>query len=197
VAFESIVQGGGVLTQDFGRTAYAVSCGCEWTCPGYPGGSFHAGIDVSRGGSNILLLAAGYGQVVRIGRLTSGCGGLGPYAPCVRSGGVDIWYGHAAKCLIGAGTFVVPGQPIAIMGSIGCSTGTHVHFEVVPANWDPNGCGALNPWAYVTSWPGVRPGQPPAPPPAAAPPPSSVGPLMIAIGGAALLYAASRTAPRP
>lgn len=186
MAFESIVQGGGILTQDFGRTAYAASCGCEWTCPGYPGGSFHAGIDIARNG-NVVLLAAGSGQVVRIGRPTAGCGGLGPYAPCVRSGGVDIWYGHAKQCLVGAGTFVKAGQPIAIMGSIGCSTGQHVHFEVVPATWDPNACGALNPWAYISSWPG----SPPSPPKAA------VQPWMVLAGGAALLFAATRSPARP
>jgi murein DD-endopeptidase MepM/ murein hydrolase activator NlpD len=189
VAFESIVRGGGVLTQGFGETAWARSCGCEWTCPGYTRGAFHAGIDVAARGSSVLLLAAGYGQVVRIGRLTAGCGGLGPYAPCVRSGGVDIWYGHAKQCLVGAGTFVVPGQPIAVMGSIGCSTGQHVHFEVMPATWDPNGCGALDPWPYVTSWPGAGP--------APAPPRRVIKPWMVLAGGAALILAASRTAPRP
>lgn len=186
MAFETIVRGGGVLTQDFGRTAYAVGCHCEWTCPGSPGGSFHAGIDIARSGS-VQLLAAGYGQVVRIGRLTAGCGGLGPYAPCIRSGNVDIWYGHVSQCLVGPGALVVPGQPIAIMGSVGCSTGQHLHFEVVPATWDPNGCGALNPWPFVSSWPGGSPKPPPS---------KLLGPLALLAGGAALLYAANRGAPK-
>lgn len=191
MSFEAIVRGGGILTQDFGRTSYAIGCRCEWTCAGYPNGSFHAGIDVARPGAGVQLLAAGYGQVVRIGRQTAGCGGLGPYAPCIRSGGVDIWYGHASQCLVGPGAYVVPGQPVAIMGSIGCSTGQHVHFEVVPATWDPNGCGALNSWAFVNTWPGGPP-KPPKPPPS-----KLLGPLALMAGGAALLYAANRGAPKP
>lgn len=194
MAFESIVSGGGILTQTFGDTAWAMSCGCEWTCPGHPPGAFHAGLDISVSLSRpdpVLMLAVGYGQVVRIGRLTAGCGGLGPYAPCIRSGGVDIWYGHASKCLVGPGTFVRPGQPVAVMGSIGCSTGRHVHYEVVPANWDPNGCGALDPWKYVSSWPGQpQPAPAPAPAPAPVPVVGSVAPWLLLAGGAALLMAA-------
>jgi murein DD-endopeptidase MepM/ murein hydrolase activator NlpD len=196
VAFETIVRGGAVLTQGFGDTAWACSCRCEWTCPGHPAGCFHAGIDVARAGAGVQLLAAGYGQVVRIGRQIPGCGGLGPYAPCIRSGNRDMWYGHASKCLVGAGTWVVPGQPIAIMGSIGCSTGQHVHFEVLPAGWDPDGCGAVDPFPYVTKWPGL-PHNVPVPPPPPAPPKRSLLPLALVAGGAALLYAGSRGAPKP
>jgi len=194
LAFDSIVEGGAaVLSQDFGQTAYAMACRCEWTCPGYAPGSFHAGIDLaSVGGGEPYLLAVGYGQCVKVGRVLAGysCSGLGPYAPCINSGGVDIWYGHAKQSLVNPGDYVVPGQRIAIMDSIGCSTGNHVHFEVVPAGSDPNGCAALNPWAYVNVWPGQAPNPiSSGPPPALYVPPAlgRLAPLGLAAVGAGLL----------
>jgi murein DD-endopeptidase MepM/ murein hydrolase activator NlpD len=192
VAFETILRGGGILTQEFGQTAYALSCRCEWTCPGYAPGAFHAGIDIAPRGDRTLL-AVGYGQVTRIGRTMPGpCSGLGPFAPCIRSGGVDIWYGHAERALVGVGQFVVPGQPIAICGSVGCSTGTHVHYEVLPAGQDPNGCGALDPWAYVSKWPGVAPTAPNPAPPAPPKPASTLFPVALVVAGLAAIIAAGR-----
>lgn len=202
MAYDSIVRGGRVvLSQDFGQTAYAMSCRCEWTCPGWAPGAFHAGIDLaSIDGSQPVLLAVGYGQCVRVGRVLAGysCSGLGPYAPCIRSGNVDVWYGHAKQSLVRPGDLVVPGQPVAIMDSVGCSTGNHVHYEVLPAGADPNGCGALNPWPYVYRWPGAAPKPVPAPAPAPAPVilPQQLGslaPALLIVGGAALLLAADRS----
>ncbi len=198
--FEKVVEGGGVLTQDFGLTSWALSCRCEWTCPGYPPGAFHAGIDIAAG-YGTRLLAVGYGTVARIGRGCPGCGcdGLGPFAVCVNSGPVDIWYGHAYEALVSVGDQVQPGTPLSLMDSVGCSTGNHVHFEVLPAGSDPNGCAAINPWAYTMAWPGVGV---PAPPPPPAPPPVPPGPppyqvsttdaFLLLAGGAALLLAAGR-----
>jgi murein DD-endopeptidase MepM/ murein hydrolase activator NlpD len=200
MAFDRIAEGGRVvLSQDFGQTAYAMSCRCEWTCPGYAPAAFHAGIDIaSLGGEEPYLLAVGYGQCVKVGRVLAGysCSGLGPYAPCIRSGNVDIWYGHARQSLVNVGDYVSPGQRIAIMDSVGCSTGNHVHYEVVPAGSDPNGCAALNPWPYILAWPGL------APAPAAgdagsaalARNISATAPILIAAGIGALLLARSARA---
>jgi murein DD-endopeptidase MepM/ murein hydrolase activator NlpD len=196
VSFDQIVQGGrAVLSQDFGQTGYAMGCRCEWTCPGYAPGAFHAGIDIaSATGARPVLLAVGYGQCVKVGRVLAGysCSGLGPYAPCIRSGNIDIWYGHALQSLVSVGQYVVPGQPIAIMDSIGCSTGNHVHYEVLHAGADPDGCGAISPWPYISSWPGGP--TPPAAAPAPVIPPKVVSaavPLLL-LGGGALLLAGRR-----
>lgn len=193
MAFDSIVQGGRVvLSQDYGQTQWAMGCRCEWTCPGYAPGAFHAGIDLaSLDGGEPVLLAAGYGTCVKIGRVLAGysCSGLGPFAPCIRSGGVDIWYGHAKQSLVAIGESVWPGKPVAIMDSVGCSTGNHVHFEVTPAGADPNGCNTLNPWSYVNVWPGVAPAPAPAPAPLPVSGRSILVPTML-IGGALLLMAA-------
>ena len=40
-------------------------------------------------------------------------------------------YAHNKKNLVKVGEKVEKGQPVAIIGSSGRSTGTHVHFEVV------------------------------------------------------------------
>jgi hypothetical protein len=44
--------------------------------------------------------------------------------------GVYTLYGHNSKVLVSQGQTVVAGQPIALVGSTGRSTGAHLHFEV-------------------------------------------------------------------
>ena len=188
MAYEAIAEGGGTLTQGFGCTDFQREWGCSG-CP--PGKKFHAGIDIGiRTGTP--LKALGYGQVVSVGD-NSTCGGprrglsgcFGPGAICVRSGGYDFWYGHCSAPLVVCGQLVVPGQRVAYSGTLGCSTGPHLHYEVQRAGVI-NGCQALNPKAYLTSWPGAAPDPAPAPDPT----PSSIAPLLLAAGGAALIYAA-------
>jgi murein DD-endopeptidase MepM/ murein hydrolase activator NlpD len=40
-------------------------------------------------------------------------------------------YGHNSRNLVRVGQSVQKGDPVAIIGSTGRSTGTHVHFEVL------------------------------------------------------------------
>jgi Peptidase family M23 len=44
--------------------------------------------------------------------------------------GIYTLYGHNSKILVQQGQTVVAGQPIALVGSTGRSTGAHLHFEV-------------------------------------------------------------------
>ncbi|MCX5921703.1 MAG: M23 family metallopeptidase [Candidatus Melainabacteria bacterium] len=44
--------------------------------------------------------------------------------------GIYTLYGHNSKILVQQGQSVVAGQPIALVGSTGRSTGAHLHFEV-------------------------------------------------------------------
>jgi murein DD-endopeptidase MepM/ murein hydrolase activator NlpD len=188
MAFPQLVRGGGVQTQPYGCSSYACGCHCEWNCP-QRGCScrygFHAGLDVAAAWLTPLL-AIGYGTRVYRRRDPGSCGGLGPFAVCITSGGVDVWYGHLSKDLVGIGATVVPGQVVGLMGSLGCSTGTHVHYEVQPAG-SVDGCRSLDPGPYLTRWPGASPVTPP--PPGSVPPAKSNADWLL-LAGAGLLLAA-------
>lgn len=192
MGFDRIVRGGGVLTQEQGDTAFGRACHCEWNCPGHEPYAYHAGIDIAVAGNppGVILTAVGSGRCVRVGRVLLGyqCTGLGPFAPCIRSGDVDVWYGHASKSLVTEGQLVRAGDPVAIMGAVGCAWGQHVHYEVLAAGADPDGCGALRAMDYVDRWPGDP-----------APAPDPVGGLLVPgllLAGAAAVLASRSSSPR-
>ena len=100
---------------------------------------FHSGIDYAgKSGSPILAVASGivtwsgvrygYGNVVEINH----------------GNGYQTRYAHNKKNLVVVGQKVDQGQVIALMGSTGRSTGSHVHFEVV------NNGKAVNPKKYIS-----------------------------------------------
>jgi len=70
-------------------------------------------------------------------------GGYGNTILLNHGGGKKTRYGHASKLLVSAGERVSQGQVIALMGSTGRSTGSHLHFEVII-----NG-GRYNPLNYI------------------------------------------------
>jgi murein DD-endopeptidase MepM/ murein hydrolase activator NlpD len=194
MAFGQLVRGGGVQTQEYGCSRWACANHTEWNCPSRCSCRYgwHAGLDVAAG-AGAQLLAIGYGTRVYRTRDPGSCGGLGPYAVCINSGPVDIWYGHCRKDLVGIAANVVPGQPIAEMGSFGCSTGTHVHFEVQPAG-SVNGCASLDPAPYLSRWPGAPPVTPPPQPiPGSPPAPGAPDHSWLLLAGAGLLVAAAAT----
>ena len=112
----------------------------QWPVPGYtrinsPFGTrihpilnvpkLHTGIDISvPAGKDVV--AAGNGKVVTAGNL----GGYGKTVIIDHGGGIMTLYAHNSKLLVSAGSNVVKGQKIALVGSTGMSTGPHVHFEV-------------------------------------------------------------------
>jgi murein DD-endopeptidase MepM/ murein hydrolase activator NlpD len=86
----------------------------------------HKGVDFagSRGDEVVAVAAgvvtwagerAGYGKLVEISH----------------GGGFTTRYAHNEKSLVNVGDTVTRGEPIALMGSTGRSTGPHVHFEVL------------------------------------------------------------------
>jgi murein DD-endopeptidase MepM/ murein hydrolase activator NlpD len=90
--------------------------------------AFHAGLDfAARAGTPIVSAAGGivafagfkhdFGWVVEIDH----------------GNGLATRYAHASALLVRAGQVVVPGDPIATVGSTGRSTGPHLHFEVLRA----------------------------------------------------------------
>lgn len=86
----------------------------------------HTGIDIDCNYNNNNYAAAdgiisyagwrrGYGYVVEIDH----------------GNGIATRYGHNAKLYVSSGQSVSQGDPIALCGSTGNSTGTHLHFEVI------------------------------------------------------------------
>lgn len=85
----------------------------------------HYGIDIpGRLGTPVLASAPG---VVRFAGMA---GGYGEMVEIDHDGAFDTRYGHLSRILVRPGTRVELGQPVALMGSTGRSTGSHLHFEV-------------------------------------------------------------------
>ncbi|MBF6614372.1 MAG: M23 family metallopeptidase [Chloroflexi bacterium] len=131
------VRRGTYISQDFGCTAFPEIAGYDCP-PGRPW--FHAGVDFadSRG---TPLYAVTEGVVTYVG-VSQGvrCTFPGAEEPranlgwviVIQSGSYTIKYGHTVvgSERVQAGDHVTPGQVLALMGSTGCSTGPHLHFQV-------------------------------------------------------------------
>ncbi len=86
---------------------------------------FHPGIDfANKRGTPIIAVASG------VVTWSSKRYGYGNMVEIDHGNGYETRYGHAEKLLVKVGQTVKKGQPIALMGSTGRSTGPHVHFEV-------------------------------------------------------------------
>lgn len=92
-------------------------------------GSFHAGIDIANA-VGTPILAATDGLVVDSGPAQ----GFGNWIRIMSDDGTLTTYGHMATLDVQKGERVVAGQKIAGMGSLGFSTGSHLHFEVAINN---------------------------------------------------------------
>lgn len=115
---------GGRYTSGFGRRWGRMHKGVDWACP--------IGTTVYASCAGTVISASyngGYGNNVVIshadGRLTR--------------------YAHNSKLLVKAGQHVEQGEPIALSGSTGRSTGPHVHFEIYI-----NGS-AVDPLKYISN----------------------------------------------
>ena len=88
--------------------------------------AIHRGLDFA-GLDNSAILAAAAGVVTWSGHQ----GGYGNFIEIDHGNGWVTRYGHNAFNLVQPGDYVKPGQTIALMGSTGRATGTHLHFEVL------------------------------------------------------------------
>jgi len=86
----------------------------------------HNGVDIAgKAGSKILAVGDG---VVTWSDIRDGYGNL---VEIDHGGGLVTRYGHNKTQLVKVGDTVRKGQPIALMGTTGRSTGPHVHIEVL------------------------------------------------------------------
>ena len=109
------------LTQPFGCTTLEIE---PWSAA-CAGGHFHSGIDLAAPLDTPIHAATG--GLVTMHRER---GGYGLYIVVVRDPQLSTLYGHLDWPLVQPGDVVAAGQPIALMGSTGNSTGPHLHFEV-------------------------------------------------------------------
>ena len=85
----------------------------------------HNGIDIAlKVGDTICSTFNG---VVRFSKATET--GYGTLVIVRHDNGIETYHGHLSKRLVEAGDRVVAGQPIALGGNSGRSTGPHLHFE--------------------------------------------------------------------
>lgn len=99
----------------------------------------HTGIDLDGDYSNAIF-ASEDGVVDQAGWNN---GGYGLQIVITHANGIRTRYAHASKMFVKAGDTVKRGEVIAMVGTTGRSTGTHLHFEVYVNNV------RANPLAYI------------------------------------------------
>lgn len=88
------------------------------------GSNFHSGLDID-GETGDPIRAAVAGTV----KFAGWQGGYG-YLVIIENGVTEYYYAHASELLVVEGQQVNAGQTIALVGSTGNSTGSHLHFEI-------------------------------------------------------------------
>lgn len=115
---------GGRFTSGFGRRWGRMHKGVDWGCP-----------------TGTTVFASCGGTVIQ----ASYNGGYGNNVVISHPDGRMTRYAHNSKLLVKVGQKVEQGEPIALSGSTGRSTGPHVHFEIYI-----NGV-AVNPLKYISN----------------------------------------------
>lgn len=108
----------GRLTSKFGRRRSPVA-------PTDDEPEFHAGLDIANK-PGTLILATADGVVKQAGWVK----GYGQMVLIRHDGRFSTLFGHTSKLLVRAGQRIERGQPVALMGNTGRSTGPHLHYEV-------------------------------------------------------------------
>lgn len=87
-------------------------------------GAFHYGTDIAAG-CGVTVVAASAGRVSYSGPF----GSYGNWVLLDNGGGIETGYAHNSTLLVTEGEQVTAGQPIALVGSTGASSGCHLHYE--------------------------------------------------------------------
>lgn len=85
----------------------------------------HKGIDLALNVGDTVRAA--FSGKVRLNRYERG--GYGNYVVIRHENGMETVYGHLSKSLVKPNQYVKAGEPIALGGNTGRSTGPHLHFE--------------------------------------------------------------------
>ncbi|MEO6063831.1 MAG: peptidoglycan DD-metalloendopeptidase family protein [Thermoflexales bacterium] len=112
---------------------------------GYNFSASHPGLDFA-GRLGDPIYAADSGTVIYAGYSLSAKGapvGYGQYVVIDHGNGYQTLYAHASQLFVRCGQQVTRGGQIAAVGSVGRSTGPHLHFEL------RLGGTALNPWTRL------------------------------------------------
>lgn len=112
--------------------AFTSGYGMRW-------GSFHSGVDIANS-PGTPIYAAMAGTVIDSGPAQ----GYGQWIRIRHDDGSITVYGHMQTLGVSVGQRVAAGEYIAGMGSMGFSTGSHLHFEI----W-PDGANAVDPQAWL------------------------------------------------
>lgn len=114
---------------------------------GSRGGSFHYGVDIANRGSNVPIVAAADGYVIR-SYYSSSYGNAIFISHSINGKIYTTVYAHMQTRLVNGGA-VSKGQIIGYMGNTGQSFGQHLHFELHKGPWTSSKSNAINPVGIV------------------------------------------------
>jgi tape measure domain-containing protein len=101
----------------------------------------HKGIDYAAG-VGTPVFATQDGVVSHAGPGARSPGVWGGNEVHVAGGGIETWFAHLSRIMVGVGQQVRAGQQIALSGNTGISSGPHLHFGAFSGGWpndiDPN-----------------------------------------------------------
>jgi len=104
----------------------------------------HKGIDLAAG-VGTPVFATQDGTVSWAGPGARAPGVWGGNEVHVAGGGIETWFAHLSRIMVGVGQQVRAGQQIALSGNTGITSGPHLHFGTFAGGW-PND---INPLSYL------------------------------------------------
>lgn len=107
-------------------------------------GKLHAGIDIANASSDVPIVAAAEGAVIR-SYYSSSYGNAVFISHNIDGQVYSTVYAHMDSRLVSSGQSVSKGQQIGFMGNTGQSTGKHLHFEIHQGAWK----NPVNPMKYL------------------------------------------------
>lgn len=105
----------GTLTSGYGDRIHPINGSKE----------FHTGVDIAAP-LGAPLLASYDGEVAEVGENDL----LGKFVRLSHGDGIEILYGHCSEVVARQGDAIKAGEQVALVGSTGVSTGSHVHIRV-------------------------------------------------------------------